>query len=63
MNEGISAEANPLYNGNFGLGRTLPLMVVFVVAGLALLIAAYRVFHKSKKNRHHRRDRYTVHRH
>ena len=63
MNAGISTGANPVYSGDFGLGRTAPLMAAFAVVGLILLYAAYRVFCKSRQHPHHHRDRYTVHRH
>jgi hypothetical protein len=65
MNTGIESGAAPLYDASHGFGALAPLilMAVFTVGGLVLLYAAYRVFRKAHDRRHHRRDRYTVHRH
>lgn len=54
MNAGISTGATPVYEGDFGLGRTLPLMAVFVIAGVALIYVGLRYLKRHAPN-HHRR--------
>jgi hypothetical protein len=64
MNTGISVAANPVYDGDIGLGQTAPLMAAFTVGGLILLYAAVRLIRRRRPHAQpHHADRYTVHRH
>jgi hypothetical protein len=52
MNAGISTGANPVFSGDFGLGRTAPLMAAFVVVGLVLLYVANKICRRTGPHRH-----------